>query len=453
MKNKKIYLFSFILLFLFSTLYFVFQHSKGLSWDFSVYVLNAKYIFAKGFYFEWERPPLLPFIIGIFRFIGWNAAKYLSVILISALYLFATYKLSLKLKINPLLFYALSLTPFFIGYGVLEGTELLSLALIMLCILFILEDKPILSGVFLSLCALTRYNNFIFFPLLFFHKNLKKIFLSLLSAFVIFFPWLLFNFFKSGNFLTSILNSYALNVLIRKGIMNMPFSFKPLLINFAYYLIFFILGFIISIKEKKYRNTNFYLMILFLALAFYSYYSLPMKVDRYLFLLILPITYFSAIFFKKYEKKKLMKIILIIIVILGLSVSIFFLAKLDLVNPEYYKSMANKTGSCMLKSNAWVFFDAVGKPAEPFPKKERLLESINNGDRILMLKYISDPDYIKDLEFLKSLPMIEETPQYYLLGNSSLCSKERAVNQTFLSMVRGDGIIDLSKYPILKNIP
>ncbi|PIU01939.1 hypothetical protein COT68_00550, partial [bacterium (Candidatus Torokbacteria) CG09_land_8_20_14_0_10_42_11] len=56
-KNKVI-----TILFCLATAFFVIQHATGLSWDFIVYVLNAKYLFAKGFYFEWERPIVTPLL-------------------------------------------------------------------------------------------------------------------------------------------------------------------------------------------------------------------------------------------------------------------------------------------------------------------------------------------------------------------------------------------------------
>ena len=52
-KSEKIIL----ALFLVSTSYFVFQNLSGISWDFSVYVMNAKHWFSGGNYFyeDWVR--------------------------------------------------------------------------------------------------------------------------------------------------------------------------------------------------------------------------------------------------------------------------------------------------------------------------------------------------------------------------------------------------------------
>ena len=85
LKNKFI-----IFLYLASTAFFIYQHTTGLSWDFSVHALNAKYIFDSGYYFEWNRPPLPTFLIGIFSAFGWKAAEYLFIIAVSTLLFFSS---------------------------------------------------------------------------------------------------------------------------------------------------------------------------------------------------------------------------------------------------------------------------------------------------------------------------------------------------------------------------
>ena len=42
----------FIVLFVVTTLFFIYQKVNVLSWDFGTYVMNGKYWFANGFYFE-----------------------------------------------------------------------------------------------------------------------------------------------------------------------------------------------------------------------------------------------------------------------------------------------------------------------------------------------------------------------------------------------------------------
>ena len=88
-----------VFVFVSSTSFFIYQHSTGISWDFSVYVLNAKYIFSDGKYFEWLRPPLIPVFLGLFSLFGWKASEYLFIIFTSGLFLFSSIKLSKKLNL------------------------------------------------------------------------------------------------------------------------------------------------------------------------------------------------------------------------------------------------------------------------------------------------------------------------------------------------------------------
>src|SRR3989338_9343912 len=87
-------------LYLFSTIFFLWQHTTGISWDFTSYVLNAKYIFSNGLYFEWYRAPLMPFMLGILSVFGWKLAEYLFIVLVSSLYLFSCIKFSKKFGID-----------------------------------------------------------------------------------------------------------------------------------------------------------------------------------------------------------------------------------------------------------------------------------------------------------------------------------------------------------------
>ena len=124
-----------LFVFLITTIFFIVHRFLIYSWDYSVYVLNAKHFFNKGFYFEILRPPLVPTIIGFLgNVFGYFLADILFIILVSFLFFSATYLLTKELKINTLLFYVLLLTPTTLAYGLFAGTELLFLALILFAI-------------------------------------------------------------------------------------------------------------------------------------------------------------------------------------------------------------------------------------------------------------------------------------------------------------------------------
>src|SRR3989344_4326049 len=118
------YIFS---LFVISTSYFLYQHFTIISWDFSAYVLNAKYLFYHGDYFEVYRAPFAPLILGVFLVFG-KISEYLFIIFVSVLFLFSNISLSntlrKKIKISDenkiffnVLFYFFSLSSYVLFYS------------------------------------------------------------------------------------------------------------------------------------------------------------------------------------------------------------------------------------------------------------------------------------------------------------------------------------------------
>ena len=207
LKEKYIYI-----IYLLITIFFIYQYSLGVGWDFITYILNAKYLFSNGIYFEWFRPPLTPFLIGVFSIFTWGLAPYTYIILVTTVHFFSSLKFADKFNLNKNLYYVLSLSPFLLINGLTEGTELLSLSLLQLFLAYYNRKG---SSIFLSLAFLIRYPNIIFLPLILFKKNLKKILFDLFILILIMSPWLLYNYHFTGNALTSIVDSYALNVKFR----------------------------------------------------------------------------------------------------------------------------------------------------------------------------------------------------------------------------------------------
>jgi hypothetical protein len=238
------------LLFIISTCWFVYQHSVFISWDFSAYVLNAKYLFDEGYYFELLRAPLAPFLIGMIAFLtGWKVAEYVYILIVSLLFLFSSCKLAESLKFNKFYFYAISLNFFILLHGLLNGTELLSLSFFQLFLANLIKNKD--SGYWLSFASLTRYSFLAFSPLLIFHKNWKKILFNFLVFLIPWLPWLVFNYLKYGNIFASIADNYALNVMYRREIAQ-PFNLFHFLLATNFSLPFILIGLLITV----YRLTN-----------------------------------------------------------------------------------------------------------------------------------------------------------------------------------------------------
>ncbi len=408
-------------LFVFTTVFFLWQHSTGLSWDFASYVLNARYLFDNGTYFEWLRPPLAPVILGFLSLFGWLAAEYLFIIAVAALHLFAALRLSKVLNLDPLVFYALTLTPFMVNMSFIGGTELLSFALLELCIASILaKDKkygPALSGVFMGLSLLTRYTNLIFLPILLFNKNLKKMAASGIALLLTLSPWLIYNFVKTGNALTSLASSFLINITMRQSF-NF-FIFDDALFILSLLTITTILGMFYVKKDRAY-----WLMILFAVLSLFSFMRTSSE-TRYLFNLLLPAVYFSAAFFKIFWKNKWIKAAFLILVVINLSSALIFAQ--TLTDYSIYKNAEPYLDKeCQYMANSWVTLNYLGYTTEAAPvdfNKHKIGMFIDEGRRLIYIKSIinADYEYANNRSFIEQFPVLNETSEYLVLGNEDGC--------------------------------
>ena len=363
MKNKNL----FVLIFLLSTSFFIFQHyyQKNVLWDFDTYALNGKFFFWHGIYFEVSRPPLMPFLTGILG--GSLISEYLYIILISSIFAYSSYKLSKVLKFNEVIFYSLLLNFSTLIFGLFCGTELLAISLLELSIYFILKDNY-KSGFFSGLAFLARYTMFDYSILLFFHKEKKKILISILLLFLTILPWLAYNKIVFGNYFASIADSYAENIKFR-GYINQPINFLSMILfwNILLFIPFF------GIKKLKMNKTNL-LMLTILIISIINYISTPIKVTRYLFISLLPLTYFSYISIN--WKKEWVILLFSIMLISSFAFTILH------PHPEFYNQPINKLRelnltNCSIESNIWIYLDYEGIPASPSVRYD-LLKKENN---------------------------------------------------------------------------
>jgi len=398
-----------VLLFVASTAFFLYQHTTGISWDFSVYVMNAKYWLGAGGYYEWTRPPLASALIGLFSWLGWLVAEYLYIAFVSTIFAFASIKLSKKLKINKNLFYVLLLSPFVLGAGLSEGTELLSLALLMLLFVYVDTFK---AGVFLGLLCLTKYVYIGFFPLLFLSVrkkgNWKKILCGLCIVILIVSVWLLFNRYVTGSAWTSMADSYALTVFFR-GYINQPVNPVHFLTALTYYLPLLLVGLFIAVK-LKFKKYDWAMLFVFCFIV-YCYISAPVKVSRYLFLLVLPTAFFVS---KIWTKIKLRRRHIAAIVIANFVLLMFLFG--PLTNAEYFDVEAD--GAIM--SNSWAPMSYVkDQVVEPFPYADVVHNEMAKGKRLVVYKVPGDEIW-DNKELLANLPVIRETDGYVVYGYSNI---------------------------------
>src|SRR3989344_8285221 len=117
-KNYLIYI-----IFILTVIFFLYQHYKILNWDFTVYILNAKYFFSQGNYFELYREPITPLLLGIFSIFTWKLSPYIYIIFVLFLHFYSSIKLAKKFNLHKNLYYLISISPFFLLEGLKNGTD------------------------------------------------------------------------------------------------------------------------------------------------------------------------------------------------------------------------------------------------------------------------------------------------------------------------------------------
>ncbi|MEM3370289.1 MAG: hypothetical protein QW471_01155 [Candidatus Woesearchaeota archaeon] len=440
-------------LFLVSTSIFVFQHAAYFSWDFHSYVLNAKYWFANGNYFEPLRPPLMPFLVGVFSIFGWRASEFVFIIFVSFLFMYSSVRLARALGFNALAFYALSLNAYVFSVGLVNGTELLAFVFLELFVSFLIEDNP-LSGLWLGLSALSRYVALALFPLAFLHLNFKKAFRSLLLFFLILSPWLIYNYFRFGNFFTSIADLYANNVLYRSYLVQ-PIRFSHFVNLFNVLFPFFLVGvFVVSRRlflklrfiGRDLRLLKFWrvlrtfkaelLMFFLLFFSVWSYAFTPAKDLRYLFNLALPNFYFSYVGLSSIVawmnfKKRSLVLASLLVFVLSLCMFLVNFLVYSYSDGRVYYSVVDKLrelnmSNCSVMSNNWVQLDYLGIAAEPAPMQALAYKRLEEG-KVLILFYhthgiVEEPAYVQNESFMNSLPIIYKNDSYIIAGFGSCIS-------------------------------
>jgi len=406
-----------LLIFVTTTIFFIYQHTIHIDWDYQVYVLMAKYFVTGRGYFEVLRPPLISLMLSLFSPLGWKIAEYAYILLVSVLFFICIKKFSKKYKVDTLTIYTLFFTSFTLFYSFLVGGELLSMSFLILALTYLI-DKPFLSGSFMALAGLTRYPALIFLPLGILTKSLRKIAFFYLGVFITFVPWLIFNYINWGNPLASIMESFLLNVGNRK---NQPITPRHFLI--AWNILFFLFPLGVFFKKLSYKD---FVIMVFLILALISFYKISYKYVRYLYWSVFPVAYFSSKFVENHIKGKYY--ILILLIIANIFIAIYFTKPTTF----YWHNRALKTvGNCSISSNEWVTFNYLGRNAIIYPHpKQKLYKRIEEGYRIVLFKKNPEPPYVTDRDFMSSLPLIEETEIYYIIGIPEKCKLE--TNKTFV---------------------
>lgn len=479
--------------------WFFLQRANVLYWDFSVYQLNAKYLFSDGFYFEPRDDYLITFIMGLGSFlVGWPLVEYFYIFIAVVLFAFSSYVLADTLDLNPLVFITLSLNLYVLRYGLSAGTELLTYSFLELFAASLLAPDRLrfrgfsTSGIWMALAVMARMSSIVFLPLyllkLIQSKGKIKDFLTdVVGFFGLWLPLLVFSFYKFGNMFATVANKYAKSV-VYASYMREPIVWSQFVraYNFIWPLFLvgfsvFILGFLNSIYNLR-DNLNLNLIqnlkkirlklsdfkqelffLLFLLIGVYYYLRVPISSLRYLFPIVLPGVFFSTKGLERLRdrlpgsKETLAKVIVLAVFSLSLAFGFYtvVISEATFDDPSDFKKAINLTrdlnlSDCALMSNYWVYLDYYGRPTL-YPPREKLMDHyLNQGYKVLLIKDRPGPNYLRDSKALFDYPVVYNSDNFTIFGKEGTCKPIEKIDQSYLEQVN-QSVYLMHNYSINRN--
>lgn len=312
-KNNKIYLFLFIIL-IFTLIYNFTNYMPY--WDEAVYINNGKYLFSgqEISIYEYQRPPLMGLITGLFWYLGLDEILFskLILILIFMLGLYYLYKTSEHIKpgsgiITTIIFASLPTIMLF-NHRLLTSIPGASLSIIGLY--FFIKKKYFFSGLLLALAFLFRYTSGLVFLIigifilieLLKNRDLKHLkntiyygigFASLVLPFMILngiFLSFEYSFFKK--ILLPFINASKMVAANSFDLVTNGFLYYLNFLFFENFLLIFFIIFILmlfTLKTRKQFIKNKILIITFiLSILYYIYLSTLVHYEPRYFIVGLP---------------------------------------------------------------------------------------------------------------------------------------------------------------------
>jgi len=299
----------------------------------------------------------------------------------------------------------------------MAGTEMLSLGFVML---FFSDLKKPKSGLWLGLAFLTRYNWGLLIPLTLIQFDIKKIIKTGVLAGLTLVPWLLYNYFMTGNPIYSFSNFLMLNVILREAtsplaLENFMLATLPTVLLLAWYVKS-------EVREKLGLNRPDIFMAAFTGLTSFFYLTASLRSIRYLHALVLPVAYFAEKVWTEIGFKNLL--------IAFLSVNLVFgglwVLQVDLTSPERYEaaSSSDYLGGCMTDSKDWPLMNYAGIPTDSASTPNVTEKRLNEGYRALRFK---NNDYYEP-----SAPVLEETEYFRIYGYEDRCKPVEKADMSYL---------------------
>ena len=345
------------------------------NWDMLVRILNANYLFHNGYYFEPERALLESIIIGLFSYPFGNYAVYAFIAVTISIFVFSIKEFASAFKSDFYLTLLFLMSPFIIFYGIKNGSDLFVISFIILFIVYVKKKSP-LSGLFMGLAFLSKYDAILFIPIIFFmlrknRKDITNFLLAILILIAVLTPYFIYNFLEFGNFIFTFAMSF-LNFTVEIS-NSIPFVYTGL-----EELIVPIIAFVIlsitwkSRKIKKVLSLDIYILLVGLIISGYIYYASNwlMVGGMGTFRFALPLLVFSSLILSRFLKKEdilwLMPFfaisLVIAIFIMGPMIPQTGLGEFKAAISDF--SSVYNTTNCTVSSDFWVELDYFGLPAE-----------------------------------------------------------------------------------------
>lgn len=338
-------------------------------WDPSVFALNGKWFCGEKIYFEFLRPPLSSFLHCVF---GANDISPFLVVIVSCLVYFIGLilffdKYTKTEKISAFYFSAFAfLFPTILIHSN-AGGDILALGLFLIAYSV---EGTFSKGLFFGLSTLSRYNYFFFLPILFFQKKWKQWPLLLVAIFLMWSPWLYYNFSQAGDPFFSVSESAILNIQ-QKGV------FEPLSLIDVGFLSFFGLSIIVAF----FSNALSRLPLGVGALTILQYLASGVKETRFSIPLVPMQALFLSRIHARFPKWKwvVASLLLFSVAVDGNFIQYFYAHPYSVDVPNDYF-----LHNCRVLSDRWVDFYGEGIIAEPLAPSHDWVSAVNNGNYLVI---------------------------------------------------------------------
>ena len=361
--NKKIKIYFLYLSLFFLALLFNINPSGGAKQDYQlfqevikIFSANVDLKYAKFFFNSYHHSPVFYIFAGLLQkiFNNFEILRIINILISSLIPYIFFLVLRIKYKINNFYIFFLSLiifySPYFIGTAIWLNGDNLSLLFFLLSILFFFKSEksnnkifPISCFLFLAICCYIRYYYCLFglyYLYKYFHSLSKKNFILLLILnFLLIFPAIVFlyniiidkNFFINNNFLSfnylnnslivsSIIFFYLVPIIFfetKKIILYYKKNIRLPLFLFSFSIFILLLNLLLNITlinppingggvfvkliSILNLNLNIFLFIIFyIFILSINYFFLSNKIENYLLLAILFLSFPVATIYQKY---------------------------------------------------------------------------------------------------------------------------------------------------------